>query len=99
MLNIVVHKNVRLSEIFVSDILGSDHQPVVFHFMHHVRTRNTSDPVDKFTDWERFKFSPIIQINSDEETDKAARDITASTASVYSLSTSKITISDLNKDL
>jgi hypothetical protein len=29
-LDIVVHKNVRLSEVIVSDILNSDHLPIVF---------------------------------------------------------------------
>jgi hypothetical protein len=48
-LGIVVHKNVRLSEVIVSDILDSDHLPVVFHFS------NLSNPVDKFTDWERYQ--------------------------------------------
>jgi hypothetical protein len=51
---IVVHKNVRLSEIIVSHILDSDHLPIVLHLLNRVRTRNLSDPVDKFTDWERF---------------------------------------------
>jgi hypothetical protein len=49
-LDIVAHKNVRLSEVIVSDNLDSDHLPIVFHLLHHVRTRNTSDPVHKFTD-------------------------------------------------
>jgi hypothetical protein len=53
-LDIVVHKNVRLSEASVSDILDSNHIPIVFHLLDHVRTRNLSDLVDKFTDWERF---------------------------------------------
>jgi hypothetical protein len=42
-LDIVVHKNVRLSEGIASDILDSDHLPVVFHLLDHVRTRNLSD--------------------------------------------------------
>jgi hypothetical protein len=50
-LDIVVHKNVRLSEVSVSDILDSDHLPVIFHLLDHIRTRNLSDPVDNFTDW------------------------------------------------
>jgi endonuclease/exonuclease/phosphatase (EEP) superfamily protein YafD len=53
-LDIVVHKNVRLSEVIVSDILDSDHLPIIFHLLDHIRRRNVSDPVDKFTDWERF---------------------------------------------
>jgi hypothetical protein len=49
MLSIAVHKNFRLSEAIVSDILDSAHLPVVFHVMDHVRARNLSDPLDKFT--------------------------------------------------
>jgi hypothetical protein len=60
------------------------------------------EPVEKFTDWERFRrlSSDLIlyriEINSGEEADKAARDFTAS---AYGLSTSKVTLSDLNNDL
>jgi hypothetical protein len=35
-LDIVVHKNVRLSGVIVSDILDSDHLPIVFHLLDHV---------------------------------------------------------------
>jgi hypothetical protein len=42
-LNIVVHKNVWLSEVIVSDILGSDHLPIVVQLLDHIRTRNLSD--------------------------------------------------------
>jgi hypothetical protein len=104
-LDIVVHKNVRLSEDTVSDILDSDDLPVVFHLLDHIRTTNLSDSVDKFTHLERFQslaselISPRIQINSEKEADKRARDFTASIASAYRLSTSKITLSDLNKDI
>jgi hypothetical protein len=70
-----------------------------------VRTRNLSDPVDKFTGWERFQslaseiISHRIQINLWIEADKAARDFTASIASACRLSTRKITLLDLSKDL
>jgi hypothetical protein len=63
------------------------------------------DQVDKFTDMKWFQsfasglISPRIQINSEQEADKAARDFTACIASAYGLSTSKITLSDLDKDL
>jgi hypothetical protein len=75
------------------------------HLLDHVRTRNLSAPVVKFTDWEWFRslaselISPAIQINSGKEADKAANGLTAPIASVYRLSTSKITFADLNKDL
>jgi hypothetical protein len=42
--------------------------------------------------------SPSIEINSGVEADKAARAFTASVASAYRLSTSKITLSELNSD-
>jgi hypothetical protein len=70
MLDIVVHKNVQLSEVIVCDILDSEQLPVVFYLLDNIRTRNLSDPVDKFTDWEWFQslaselFSPRIQTNS-----------------------------------
>jgi hypothetical protein len=73
MLDIVVHKNVPLSEVTVSDILDSDHLPIVFHLLDHARTRNLSDLVDKFTVWAWFQslasklISPRIQINSGQK--------------------------------
>jgi hypothetical protein len=45
-LDIVVHKNVRLSEVIVSDILDLDYLPIVFHLLDHIRTRILSDPVN-----------------------------------------------------
>jgi hypothetical protein len=48
--DIVVHKNVWLSEVFVSDILDSDHLPIIFHLLDHIRTWNLLDLVDKYTD-------------------------------------------------
>jgi hypothetical protein len=102
-LDILVHKNVLLSEIIFSDILDSEHPQIVFHLLDHVRTMNLSDPGDKFTDWEWFQslatelISPRIKINSGEEAYKVAGDLTASIASAYRLVTSKITLLDLNK--
>jgi hypothetical protein len=52
-LNIVVHK-MSGCQVIVSDILDSDHPPIMFDLLHHIRSRNLSDPVNKFTDWERF---------------------------------------------
>jgi hypothetical protein len=104
-LDIVVHKNIRLSNVIVSDILDSDHLPITFHIPDHVRTLNFSAPTEKFTDWERFQnltsllISPRIEINSGVEADKAACAFTASIASAYRLSTSKITLADLNSGL
>jgi hypothetical protein len=94
-----------VSNVIISDILDSDHLPILFHTLDHVKIRNLSEPVDKFTDWERFQnlaselISPKIEINTGVEADKAARDFTASIASAYRLSTSKITLFDINNDL
>jgi hypothetical protein len=65
--DIVVHKNVGLSEVIVSDILVSDHLPLIFQLLDHIRTRKLSNLVDKFTDLVRFQslssetISPRIQ--------------------------------------
>jgi hypothetical protein len=80
MLDIVLHKNVRLSDATVSDTLESDHLPIFFHIMDHVENRKVLNRAEKLTDWERFQrlaselISPRIQINSDEEAYKSARD-------------------------
>jgi hypothetical protein len=95
-LDVIVHKNVRLSEFIASDILDSGHLPVAFHLLDHVRTRNLSDPVETFTDSERFQslaselFSPRFQINLREEASKAARNFTDSISSAYRISTRKL---------
>jgi hypothetical protein len=49
-LDIVVHKNIRLSNVIISDILNSDHLPIIFRILDHVRTLNASAPLDTFTD-------------------------------------------------
>jgi hypothetical protein len=89
-----------LSGVIVSDILDSDHLPILFHILEHVKAKNISEPIEKFTHWEEFQsfISGLTlsrtEINSEKETDKAARDFTASIASmyVYRLSTSKFTL-------
>jgi hypothetical protein len=66
---------------------------------------NLSEPIEKFTDWDRFQslaselISPRIEINSGVEADKVTRDFTASVASAYRLATSKVTLSDKNIDI
>jgi hypothetical protein len=37
-LDIVVHRDIRLSNIIVSYILDSDHLPIIFHILDHVRS-------------------------------------------------------------
>jgi hypothetical protein len=103
--DIVVHQNIRLSDVIVSDILDSDHLPIKFHTLDHVKIRNLSEPIEKFTDWNQFQnlawelISPRIEINSGLEDDKAAHDFTASIASAYGLATSKVTLSDINNEI
>jgi hypothetical protein len=87
--NLLVHKNVQMSEVIVSDILESHHLPILVRFLDHIKTRNLPDPVDKFTDWERFQslvselISPRIQINTVEEANKSTRNYIASITSAY----------------
>jgi hypothetical protein len=59
-LGIVVPQNVRLLEVVVSDVLDSDHLPIIFHILDHVTIRNLSDPVEKVTACDRFKALPLI---------------------------------------
>jgi hypothetical protein len=54
-LDTVVHTNIRLSNVNVSDILDSDHLPIIFHILNHVRTKNILAPLEKITDWEQFQ--------------------------------------------
>jgi hypothetical protein len=104
-LDIVVLKNIRLSDVIVSDILDSDHLPIMLHILDHVRAKQISKPLEKFTDWERFQslasnlISSRVEINSEVEADKTGCAFTASIASAYRLSTNKITVSELNNDL
>jgi hypothetical protein len=38
-LDIVVHQNIRVSDIIVSDILDSDHLPIIFRILDDVKIR------------------------------------------------------------
>jgi hypothetical protein len=104
-LDVVVHKNIRISNVTVSDILDSDHPPIIFHILDHVTTQNVSAPLEKFTEWERFQslalnlVSPRIEINPGVEAEGAASAITASIASAYRLSNNRITLTELNSYL
>jgi hypothetical protein len=77
----------------------------MFHILDHFRTKQISKPLEKFTDWERFQSLASnlilrrVNINSGVEADKAEWAFTASVASAYRLSTSKISLSELNKDM
>jgi hypothetical protein len=54
-LDIVVHKNIRLSDVTVSDILHSDHIPIIFHILDHIKIRNHSEPIKNSQIWMSFK--------------------------------------------
>jgi hypothetical protein len=98
-LDIVVHQNIGLSSVTVSNILDSGHLPIIFHILDHIKISNLSEPIEKFTNWKRFQslasdlISLRLEINTAADTDKAAREFTASIASAYKLSTSKVKIS------
>jgi hypothetical protein len=54
-LDIMMHMNIRLSNDIASDILDSDHLPIIFHILDHFRTKNVSAPLEKIMDWEQFQ--------------------------------------------
>jgi hypothetical protein len=58
-LDIVEHQNIRISDVIVSDILDSDHLPIIFHILDHVKIRNLSDPIEISQTWIGFKTSPL----------------------------------------
>jgi hypothetical protein len=95
-LDIVAHRDVL-------DIMDSDHLPIPFYILDHIKAREIFDPVEKFTNWERFQslapalVSPRVEINSFIEPDNAARDFAVSIASAYRLSTKTTTISNRNR--
>jgi hypothetical protein len=63
----------------------------MFCTLDHIKAREILDPVEKFTDWERFQsrasalVSPTMEINLFIEADKAGRDFAAFIASAYRL--------------
>jgi hypothetical protein len=88
-----------------SNILDSDHLPIIFHILDLVKIRNLSDTIEKFTDWEQSQslasdlISSRLEINMEVEADKETREFAASIASEYRLWTSKVKISEVNTDL
>jgi hypothetical protein len=104
---IVVHQNIRLSQIIVSDILKTDHFPIAFHILHHAITKKLSESLNKSTDGERSQrhdsnsILPRLEISSGRRgrTNKAASEITTSTVMAYRLSASKFELSELNRSL
>jgi len=100
-LDIVIHQNVRLSEITVSDVLDSDCLPIFFNILVHISAREISPRVETLTDWERFRSlaSDLIQLRPQLDTveaEEAVSTFIASVASAYRLPTRKLTLSDPN---
>jgi hypothetical protein len=91
--------------VTVSNILDSDHLPVLFHILDHVNIRNLSESIENYSDWERFQslasdlISLRLEIKTGVEVDKAVREFTASIVSTYQLSTSKVKIYEVNPEL
>jgi hypothetical protein len=50
LLDIVVQQNIRVSDVIVYDILDSDHLPIIFHILDHVKRGKLPEPIKKFTD-------------------------------------------------
>jgi hypothetical protein len=104
-LDIVLRRNVRISEVNVLEILESDHLPILFRMLDHVNTRDILAPIEIHTDRERFQspaadlIEPRTQIYTFEDAKEIARKFAASIASAYRLSTNKITPSELNEEL
>jgi len=102
-LDVVVHRNVRLSDVTVSEILESDHLPILFHILDHVSARDILDPVENHTDWERFGglvfdlISTRIKIDTADDADRAACNFAASTASAYRPSRCKFILPEMNE--
>jgi hypothetical protein len=61
--DIVIHQNVRLSDVTVSDVLDSDHLPVIFNILDYVSARDPLAWVGARTDWDLFRSpaSDLIQ--------------------------------------
>jgi hypothetical protein len=58
-LDIVVHKYVRLSEVRVLDIIDSDHLRIMFCKLDHIKAREILDPVENSQTGSGFKASPL----------------------------------------
>jgi hypothetical protein len=59
MFKTVMHKNVQLAKVTVSNILNSNHLTTVFHLLDPIRTRNHSDPVHNSWNGSSFKTWPL----------------------------------------
>jgi hypothetical protein len=70
-LDIVVHQNIRVLDVIVSDILDSDHLPIIFNITLKLGTSRNS--IEKITYSDRFQsiaselISPKIEIKSGQK--------------------------------
>jgi hypothetical protein len=77
--DIMLNKNVRLSDVMDSDIVKLRHLSNFFHILDHVRATDILIRVEGFTQWERCQsfaselISPSIQTNCGEEAHKTDR--------------------------
>jgi endonuclease/exonuclease/phosphatase (EEP) superfamily protein YafD len=60
-LDIVVHQNIRLSSVTVSNILDSDHLPILFHILDHVKIRTFRSPLKTTEIVNGFKALPLTK--------------------------------------
>jgi hypothetical protein len=101
----VVHKNIRFSNVIVSDIPDSDHLPKYSTSWIILELQNSWKDSKIVIDWGWLQsiatdiVSPRIEINLGIESDKAVCNFTASVALVYQLSTTKLILLELNNDL
>jgi hypothetical protein len=104
-LDVVLQRNVRISDVNVLEILDLDHLPILFDVLDHFSTRDNSVSIEIHTDWEKFQslasvlIAPRIQIHTSEHAEDAARKFAASIASTYRLSTPKIALLEINEVL
>jgi hypothetical protein len=54
MFDTVTYENIKLSDVIISEVLDSDHFPIVFHILELVRSRNLSDTNKEYTDLEPY---------------------------------------------
>jgi hypothetical protein len=104
-LDIVVYQSIRVSDVIVSDIMGSDHLTIVFHILVKLKLGISRNLLKNLQYWSGFKALPQnkflleSKLTRGVEADKAARDFTAFNASACRLSTGKVTLSDIHNDL
>jgi hypothetical protein len=62
-LDVVVHLNIRVSDVTVYDILDSDHLPIIFQILDHIKVTNLLEPAEKFRLRKDSKHCLLLNIN------------------------------------